>query len=227
MICSASALRTSRWPATIRIPILPRPSPSEARHRKAMPQMISLIAVVARNRAIGSKQQLLWHLPEDLRHFRATTARQAGDHGQKNLGIACRLLFARCRAGSTSSSAATPTTCRAGPHGQRARSSRRFLWPATRRGLHHWRCGALSADPAAGPTPLPHRSRRRRRGMTVSFRKFLPPNGGKFRAVPAMPTRLLLPQRAACPASISCLRAFARKQTTVPKAHSPSPAIAP
>jgi dihydrofolate reductase len=38
-----------------------------------MPQMISLIAVVARNRAIGSKQQLLWHLPEDLRHFRATT----------------------------------------------------------------------------------------------------------------------------------------------------------
>jgi len=35
--------------------------------------MISLIAVVARNRAIGKGQQLLWRLPEDLRHFRATT----------------------------------------------------------------------------------------------------------------------------------------------------------
>ncbi len=35
--------------------------------------MISLIAVVARNRAIGLNQKLLWHLPEDMRHFRATT----------------------------------------------------------------------------------------------------------------------------------------------------------
>jgi len=35
--------------------------------------MISLIAVVASNRAIGKGQQLLWQLPEDLRHFRATT----------------------------------------------------------------------------------------------------------------------------------------------------------
>ena len=35
--------------------------------------MISLIAVVARNRAIGLNQKLLWHLPEDMRHFRAMT----------------------------------------------------------------------------------------------------------------------------------------------------------
>lgn len=35
--------------------------------------MISLIAVVARNRAIGLNQKLLWHLPEDMRHFRVTT----------------------------------------------------------------------------------------------------------------------------------------------------------
>lgn len=35
--------------------------------------MLSLIAVVARNRAIGRSQQLLWHLPEDLRHFREAT----------------------------------------------------------------------------------------------------------------------------------------------------------
>jgi len=35
--------------------------------------MISLIAVVARNGAIGNDQKLLWRLPEDLRHFRETT----------------------------------------------------------------------------------------------------------------------------------------------------------
>ena len=35
--------------------------------------MISLIAVVARNRAIGKNNALLWHLPEDLRRFRETT----------------------------------------------------------------------------------------------------------------------------------------------------------
>ena len=35
--------------------------------------MIALIAAVAANRAIGRGQQLLWRLPEDLRHFRQTT----------------------------------------------------------------------------------------------------------------------------------------------------------
>ncbi|MQY50719.1 dihydrofolate reductase [Rhodocyclus gracilis] len=39
----------------------------------ATPQRLSLIAVVARNLAIGRDNGLLWHLPEDLRHFRATT----------------------------------------------------------------------------------------------------------------------------------------------------------
>lgn len=35
--------------------------------------MISLIAAVAENRVIGENNQLLWHLPEDMRHFRETT----------------------------------------------------------------------------------------------------------------------------------------------------------
>ncbi|MFT3849150.1 MAG: dihydrofolate reductase [Propionivibrio sp.] len=35
--------------------------------------MISLIAAVAQDRAIGKDGQLLWHLPEDMRYFRETT----------------------------------------------------------------------------------------------------------------------------------------------------------
>ena len=35
--------------------------------------MISLIAAMARNRVIGNEGALPWHLPEDLRHFRALT----------------------------------------------------------------------------------------------------------------------------------------------------------
>lgn len=34
---------------------------------------LSLIAAVARNRVIGKDNQLLWHLPEDMRYFRKTT----------------------------------------------------------------------------------------------------------------------------------------------------------
>lgn len=34
---------------------------------------LTLIAAVARNRAIGLNNQLPWHLPEDLKHFRTVT----------------------------------------------------------------------------------------------------------------------------------------------------------
>jgi len=34
---------------------------------------LALIAAVARNRAIGRDNDLLWRLPEDARHFRRTT----------------------------------------------------------------------------------------------------------------------------------------------------------
>ena len=35
--------------------------------------MLSLIAALASNHAIGKDNELLWHLPEDMRHFRETT----------------------------------------------------------------------------------------------------------------------------------------------------------
>lgn len=45
--------------------------------------MLSLIAAVARNRAIGMENQLLWHLPEDMRHFRETTRGKTVIMGRK------------------------------------------------------------------------------------------------------------------------------------------------
>lgn len=45
--------------------------------------MISLIAAVAQNRAIGKDNQLLWHLPEDLRYFRETTRGKTVIMGRK------------------------------------------------------------------------------------------------------------------------------------------------
>ena len=47
-----------------------------------MPHLI-LIAVVGQNRAIGKNNQLLWQLPEDMAHFKATTAGHAVLMGRK------------------------------------------------------------------------------------------------------------------------------------------------
>jgi dihydrofolate reductase len=44
---------------------------------------ISLIAAVAQNRAIGKNNQLLWHLPEDMRYFRDTTRGKSVNMGRK------------------------------------------------------------------------------------------------------------------------------------------------
>jgi len=45
--------------------------------------MIALIAAVARNGVIGWQQQLLWHLPEDMKHFRETTREKPVIMGRK------------------------------------------------------------------------------------------------------------------------------------------------
>ena len=45
--------------------------------------MVSLIAAVAANRAIGKDQQLLWRLPEDMKHFRETTRGKTVIMGRK------------------------------------------------------------------------------------------------------------------------------------------------
>lgn len=44
---------------------------------------LALIAVVAQNGAIGRDNGLLWHLPEDLRHFRETTRGRAVIMGRR------------------------------------------------------------------------------------------------------------------------------------------------
>ena len=38
-----------------------------------MSKQVTLVAAIARDHAIGKNNELLWHLPEDLRHFKALT----------------------------------------------------------------------------------------------------------------------------------------------------------
>jgi dihydrofolate reductase len=45
--------------------------------------MISIICAVAKNRAIGRNNQLLWHLPDDLKHFKKITTGHTVIMGQK------------------------------------------------------------------------------------------------------------------------------------------------
>ena len=44
---------------------------------------ISIIAAIANNRAIGKNNQLLWHIPEDLQHFKKITENHPVIMGQK------------------------------------------------------------------------------------------------------------------------------------------------
>ncbi|MDO4681435.1 MAG: dihydrofolate reductase [Lautropia sp.] len=59
-----------------------------------MPRL-TLIAARARNGAIGHDNQLPWHLPEDLRHFRATTTGHTILMGRKTWDSINRLLPGR------------------------------------------------------------------------------------------------------------------------------------
>jgi len=45
---------------------------------------ISLIVAIAENGVIGARNQLPWHLPDDLRHFRAITTGHTVITGRKN-----------------------------------------------------------------------------------------------------------------------------------------------
>ena len=45
--------------------------------------MISLIAAIGRNNELGKNNELLWHLPADMKHFRDTTALHAVIMGRK------------------------------------------------------------------------------------------------------------------------------------------------
>lgn len=45
--------------------------------------MLSMIAAIGRNRELGKKNDLLWHIPEDMQYFRDTTRGHSVIMGQK------------------------------------------------------------------------------------------------------------------------------------------------
>ena len=54
--------------------------------------MITLIAAVAENNAIGKGDQLLWHLPEDFKHFKRLTTGHCIIMGRKTFETFSKLL---------------------------------------------------------------------------------------------------------------------------------------
>ena len=56
---------------------------------------ISLIAALARNRVIGAGNRMPWHLPEDLRFFKATTLGHPVIMGRKTYASIGRALPGR------------------------------------------------------------------------------------------------------------------------------------
>ncbi len=60
-----------------------------------MPAHISLIAAIANNRVIGLNNVLPWHLPEDLKRFRALTMGHHIIMGRKTYESLGRLLLGR------------------------------------------------------------------------------------------------------------------------------------
>ena len=57
---------------------------------------ISIIAAIADNNAIGKNQQLLWHLPADMKHFKELTMGHAIIMGRKTFESIGRPLPKRC-----------------------------------------------------------------------------------------------------------------------------------
>lgn len=47
--------------------------------------MLTIIVAVAENNVIGKDNQLIWHLPEDLKRFKEITSRKNYNYGKKNI----------------------------------------------------------------------------------------------------------------------------------------------
>jgi hypothetical protein len=96
------------------------------------PTVLVLIAAVARNGVIGRDNQLLWHLPEDMAHFRETTRGAPVIMGRKTWE-SLPPRFRPCPGGATSCSAARPV-----------------MWPKGGGGRH---AGGRHAAPPGIPRP--------------------------------------------------------------------------
>lgn len=68
------------------------PTKKESTGRPAARPRISLVVAIGRNRAIGRDNQLLWHLPNDLKFFKKTTIGHCVIMGRKTFESIGRAL---------------------------------------------------------------------------------------------------------------------------------------
>lgn len=55
----------------------------QKQHKNMHKPIVSIICAIAQNRAIGKNNQLLWHIPEDFKHFKEKTSGHVIVMGQK------------------------------------------------------------------------------------------------------------------------------------------------
>ena len=105
--------------------------------------MIAIIVAVAENGVIGGENRLLWHISEDLKHFKAVTTGHPVVMGRKTYESLGRPLPGRRNVVVTRQNISIEgaTWC--------IRSTRRWRFPPGREGLRHR--GGADLCPGAAP----------------------------------------------------------------------------
>lgn len=74
--------------------------------------MVSIIVAIARNRVIGCENKLIWHISEDLKHFKAVTTGHPVIMGRKTFESIGKPLPGRINVIITRNSSYAPEGCR-------------------------------------------------------------------------------------------------------------------
>ena len=112
--------------------------------------MVSIIVAVAENGVIGDKNTLLWHISEDLKHFKAVTTGHPVIMGRKTYESLGRPPPEPYQCGHYAPAGRNPRL----QGGSFARGGRRAV-SRGRRGFRHRRRADLCAGPAPGRPLLP------------------------------------------------------------------------
>jgi hypothetical protein len=101
--------------------------------------ILSIVVAIAENNAIGKDNELLWHLPADLKHFKTITSGHTIIMGRKTFDSIGKPLPNRRNIVITRNTEPEFAWCRSGQ--QSGRSIKALCYRG--RSIHHWWCRDL------------------------------------------------------------------------------------